>query len=201
MEEKVMLSEVIEKCRQYATGESDKEVLDEMGSRITVKSYLPILDKMGILYDFYFSKSSLFSTIEGKIIENEVKKFWKILLKYTNIEIDNEDLCNFDNYDLCFPMLHDYIAQFCYLDYDRTCRMVAENMMMAMIKIISTYFEELDSDTLKENSTQIEKLMQTIIENKKLISELNSLVIFNDPKTKEMIENLKKQAVEVAKNK
>lgn len=201
MEEKVMLSEVIQKCKEFDKGETKKEVLDELGSRITIRAYLPIVDKMEILYDFYFSKSSLFPSIEGQMIEFEVKKFWKILLKYTNIEIDDEKLCSLENYDLCFPMIHDYIAQFCYPDYRRTCEMVSNYTTMMYVKMIASYFEEMDTDNLEESNKETRELLKNIAENKELIFELNNLLIFNDPSTKKMIENLKKEALENSKNK
>lgn len=201
MEEKVMLSEVIQKCKEFDKGETEKEVLDELGSRIIVRTYLPIVDKMEILYDFYFSKSSLFSSIEGQMIEFEVKKFWKILLKYTNIEIDDEELCSLENYDLCFPMIHDYIAQFCYPDYKRTCEMVSNYTTMISMKIIASYFEEMDANTLEENNKETRELLKDIAKDKELISELNNLLIFNDPNTKKMIERLKREALKNSKNK
>lgn len=194
--EKVMLSEVIKKCEDFDKGNSKKEVLDELGSRITVKSYLPILEKMEILYDFYFSKNSLFSSVEGEIIEFEMNKFWKILLRYTNIEIDDKKLCNLDNYDLCFSMIHDYIAQFCYIDYNRTCKMVSDYMTMACVKMISSYFEEMDTKGIENSNKEMKEFLKTLTNDKELISELNSLLILNDPNTKKMIENLKKQALE-----
>lgn len=194
--EKVMLSEVIKKCEDFDKGNSEKEVLDELGSRITVKSYLPILEKMEILYDFYFSKNSLFSSIEGEIIEFEMNKFWKILLRYTNIEIDDKKLCNLDNYDLCFSMIHDYIVQFCYIDYNRTCKMVSDYMIMTCVKMISSYFEEMDTKEIENSNKEMKEFLKTLTNDKELISELNSLLILNDPNTKRMIENLKKQALE-----
>lgn len=199
MEDKVMLSEIIQKCKEFDEGKSNKEVLDELGSRITVKNYLSIVDKMAILCDFYFSKSSIYNSVEEKLIEFETKKFWKILLKYTNIEIDNKDLCNLDNYDLCFPMIHDYIAQFCYVDYERTCQMISNYIMITCVAMISSYFENMDTESIQEGNKETKELLETLIGNEKLVSELNNLLILNDPNTIEMINEIKKESIKKIK--
>ena len=198
---KLFLSDVVKECKGYLNGEITQEEIDAWGENIMVKTYLPIVNKMEILYDFYFSESSISSSIQMQIAEFETKKFWKILLKYTNIEIDDESLCNFDNYDICFPVLNDFIVQYCFMDYDRTCKMVSDNILLSSVKIISDYLENISIDSLKDNNNKTVELLKSLSEDKKLISDLSNLMIFNDPKTKELINNLKTQALKTAKNK
>ena len=199
--EKILLTEVIDMCSKFINKEIDIEELEKWGEKIEIKTYLPIVDKMAILYDFLLLKSSKFSGIEAQLAEIEVQKFWKILLKYTNIEIDDETLCTFDNYDKCYMVLGDYIVQFCYIDYDRICKMISESWFLNSIKVLADYLENLDIDSLKENNEKTSEFLKELIQNEKLVEDLKDIAIFNNPNTTKIIKELATQAKNKQKNK
>jgi hypothetical protein len=193
----ILLSEVIDVCNEFTYGEMTYEELVEWGKKVEIKQYLPLMDKMSILLDLTIGQSFDDTEIsELLILQMENKKFWFVLLKYTNIEIgDDLDLCSFDNYDLCFPIIGDWILGFCIVDYNRLIQMLNDTTNVNNIKNISKMLENIDMEKIKEYSKQVNETFEYLDKNEKLVEELSNIAKLNNPSVNKLMKALEQEAV------
>lgn len=200
--ETVSLEEVIETCKNFTTGVITPEELTTWSAKISIKSYISLYDKMALLFAIVFTESYLNTeSTELRVMEFENKKFWNVLLAYTNIDVSNKELCNFDNYDLCFPIMADWILGYCEKDYNRLIQMVNDNINLMNVIKLSEAMESIDNTQITENTNKINELLTSIQDNKDLANDLATIVKFNDPKTTRIIDTIEKEALNIMNEK
>ena len=126
----IKLEEVIEWCVKYKTQEVSFEEFKSFSDKIFIQKYLPLSAKSTIVNYILLCDEFLGVSDESILsIEIEMKKFFLIMLAYTNIDISEaEHLMTMSNYDLMMEYFGDIIEGFCGMDYHRTERML-ENAM------------------------------------------------------------------------
>lgn len=193
----VSLSEVIDVCNEFTYGEMTHEELVEWGKKIEIKQYLPLMDKMSILLDLTIGQSFDDTEVnELLIVQMENKKFWFALLKYTNIEIgENLALCSFENYDLCFPIIGDWILGFCITDYNRLIQMLNDTINVNNIKNLSKLLENVDMDKIKEYSDKVNETIDYLDKNQELVKDLSDIAKFNNPNVNKLMKALEKEVI------
>jgi hypothetical protein len=197
-EDKISITEVVEKCTQFLSNEITLEELQEWAKKIKIVSYLPILKKLNILSQIFLFEEFLESQMTPlKVIQIETIKFWKILLAYTNIKTNEKDMQTFENYDICFPLLYEWILAYCSIDYSNFVNMLEKGVNIENVANLSEIMGNIDADVLTKNTKELKKVMKEIQNNKETYNTMVELMKFNDPLTTKVVEGIKEEALKV----
>lgn len=177
---KIKAQEVIEVCGKFLLGELDQAYLDEWCQKIYIQTYLPMADKIRILLQL---ETQSVRALQGSFL------FWNGLISYTNIEFD-ENLCNIDTYDICYPILGKWLLSYCGEDYALLEKMVMESYDIQRLQEIQKLNE------LLEGGADIKEAIEQLQENEELIKDISSIAAFNNPTMKSMVEEMQKSALQ-----
>lgn len=172
--------EVIEVCGKYLLGELDDAFLDEWCKKIYIKTYLPASDKILVLLELETQSLKGFQGAE---------KFWKGLIRYTNIKFDKE-LCNIDTYDICYPVLGKWLLGYCGEDYAVLEKIISDSYDIQRLMEIQNLNEIL------EKGIDIKEAIGQLLENKDLIKDISDIAAFNNPAMKDMMVEMQKSALQ-----
>ena len=194
---KISLELIIEKAKGFISGEISQEDMASFGGEITIRSYIPILEKMGIIMSIL--NQHIYSNVETQEIKTiEMYRnifFYLILDGYANIDCSDRNLITYSNYDLLYPIYAPFILSYCKDDYELTMTMLKDSINFYNIQDISNGLNSINEDALKEATKANKDLMKELGTNKELIHELKELAELNDPTTKKMIETIKKSSL------
>ena len=173
MEEKkyIQLEEVIDVCNKFINGEMSQEELEAWGNTIEIRLYMPLVEKSlcvkKILDECFYDEDKT-----TKNIQLEMNKFWYILLKYTNINVEDESLLNVDNYDTIYSVIGYWLLNIVRHDY---------NVVIKMLEQATIY------EYILEISNDIDKVqpIENFVDMKKSVKDMKEIL-----KNPEMIENL-----------
>lgn len=202
-EEIFTLKKVIEICKNYYSGKVDEDDLNDFGNSLIVKPYLSILEKaMGVVMLTVDLEYSDTKEMSRKIAEMYVNKFFYVLLgMYCNVQIDDNELTTLENYDIVYPLLKDYILQFCKSDYEEFNSMLKDTINVSNIENLISVFNRLDTAELTKANENLEKTFKELKDNENLVSNLSDIAGYNDPIVKKIVETSKKEALREARNK
>lgn len=191
---KIPLKELIDVANKFIKGELNKEELDDYGRTLIIRGYIPILDKtaivMNLLTQHMYSDTS---TQEIKIAELYRNLFFKVLLEeYAYVDCSEEELCNYDNYDLLNPIFENYILSFCQNDYDQIKEFIKDALNMYNINDMTQALYSVDLNELKKASYENKQMLDSLQKNTELIRELNNVVAINDPLVNEIAQQVVK---------
>lgn len=203
MPDRIPLELIIEKSKDFISGKISQEEMAIFGGEITIRSYLPILDKMGIIMSI--TGQHVYSAVETQEIKTvELYRnifFYLILGGYAGIDCSNRELITYSNYDLLYPIFTPFILSYCREDYNLTMEMLKESINLYNIQGIAEGLNSINEDALKEATKANKDLMRELGENKDLIHELREIASFNDPMTKKVVNEVKKIAIDEANKK
>lgn len=187
MEKKVTLAELVNSAIKYIKGQMSIEELNEIGERMTVRSYMPILDKMRIMMTIIFNADNMdVETHEVRVVAMEKDLFFYALLGgYCMVDVADNELVTYDTYDVLYPVFAPYILQFCEKDYEKLVSMIDRSMNLYGLKEVGSIFDNVDYDALRNAHIENEKLIQKLEDNKELIKELREVYAQSDPAVKE----------------
>lgn len=196
--EQISLSLLIEKAKGFINGEITQEEMAEFGGEITIRGYIPILEKMGIIMSIL--NQHIYSTVETqeiKMVEMYRNIFFYLMLSgYAGIDCTDREDITYYNYDLLYPIYAPFILSYCKEDYELTMNMLKDSINLYGIQGIADGFAGINEETLKEATKANQDLMKELGANKELIHELKEIAEFNDPTTKKVVEGIRKIAVE-----
>ena len=196
--ELIPLEKLIEKAKGFISGEVSQDEMAEFGGEITIRGYLPILDKMGIIMSIL--GQHMYSTVETQEIKTvELYRnifFYLMLGGYASIDCSNRELITYYNYDLLYPIFSPFIMSYCRDDYNLTIEMLKDSINLYNIQAIAEGLEGVNEEALKEATKANKALMKELGENKDLIHELKEIATFNDPTTKKVVEELNRIALD-----
>lgn len=196
--EQISLSLLIEKAKGFINGEITQEEMAEFGGEITIRGYIPILEKMGIIMSIL--NQHIYSTVETqeiKMVEMYRNIFFYLMLSgYAGIDCTDREDITYYNYDLLYPIYAPFILSYCKEDYELTMNMLKDSINLYGIQGIVDGFAGINEETLKEATKANQDLMKELGANKELIHELKEIAEFNDPTTKKVVEGIRKIAVE-----
>lgn len=199
MEEKyIKLEEAIEICNKFINREITQEELEAWGNTIEIQLYIPIASK-----SFYAKKvveECFYSDDMGvKIAQLEMNKFWYILLKYTNIYTENEDLFTIDNYDILYPVIGYWLKGIVQNDYEVIMKMIDDMLNYANVLTMTNSVEELSKIDLKAVAKS-NKEIQKLLKEPELVKDLASIMQnSSSQELKEIINVVQKEALKMAK--
>lgn len=194
---KISLELIIEKAQGFIKGDVSQEDMASFGGEMTIRSYIPILEKMALIMSI--TNQHVYSTVETqeiKMVEMYKNIFFYLMLSgYANVDCSDRDLITYSNYDLLYPIYAPFILSYCKDDYELTINMLKDSINFYNIQDISEGLNGINETALKEATKANKDLMRELGENKDLIHELKEIAELNDPTTKKMIETIKKASL------
>ena len=194
---KISLELIIEKAKDFISGEVSQEDMASFGGDMTIRSYIPILEKMALIMSI--TNQHVYSTVETqeiKMVEMYKNIFFYLMLSgYANVDCSDRELITYSNYDLLYPIYAPFILSYCKDDYELTINMLKDSINFYNIQDISEGLNGINETALKEATKANKDLMRELGENKDLIHELKEIAELNDPTTKKMIETIKKASL------
>lgn len=200
--ERISLEVLIEKAKDFVSGNISQEEMAIFGGEITIRSYLPILDKMGIIMSIIGQHMySIVETQEIKTVELYRNIFFYLMLGgYAGVDCSDRELITYFNYDLLYPIFAPFILSYCKEDYDLTMEMLKESINLYNIQNMVEGLDGINENALMEATKANKELMRELGQNKELIHELKEIASFNDPMTQKVIDEVKKVALDNMKN-
>lgn len=195
------LSYLVQKVTEYQEGKISLEDLDELGKEISIRAYLPLIDKMTCVLALVSGMQySTAETYEVKIVEMYKEMFFSVLLgKYGMIDVSDRTLYTYSNYDLLYPIIGKFLLAYCKDDYEMIEKMIKDSMNYYGLTSITDAVGAIDMEELKKNTDSNEKFIKGLEQNKDLIHDLKEIMVFNDSTTKKFVDTIRKGALESQK--
>lgn len=205
--EQIKLAELVNVASRFVQGKSSVEELDELGNRMTIRNYIPILDKMRLIMAIIFKfNAEDVEMHEIRVINMERELFFDVLLGgYALIDVNDPDLRTYQSYDLLYPLFANFILQYCKDDYNKIVKMIEDSLNIYAMQDLDSLFNNVDYKALKETAKQHEELLKSFEKNKKLVSDLRKIYEAENPNGVKVLdavsETIQREANEEAKQK
>ena len=201
MGKSMTLSYLIKKVTEYQEGKISLEDLDELGKEISIRAYLPLIDKMTCVLALVSGMQyNTAETYEVKIVEMYKEMFFSVLLgKYGMIDVSDRTLYTYSNYDLLYPIIGKFLLAYCKDDYEMIEKMIKDSMNYYGLTSITDAVGAIDMEELKKNTDSNEKFIKGLEQNKDLIHDLKEIMVFNDSTTKKFVDTVRKGTLESQK--
>lgn len=169
---------------------ADVKAGNNFADKVKVRRYIPILEKGDIARNYLFKVNSMNLDLMDpvtKVTETEMLWRFNVLLEFTNIKVDDDDI-TFENYDvLSSSGIFDHIKEECGLDFTKMEKFIMETMMFSKNDFMSDMLKSANGDNLKESLKEFKE----ILGDKELVNKMSEIIAFNDPIAKAEIEKAK----------
>lgn len=205
--EQIKLAELVNIASRFVQGKTSVEELDELGNRMTIRNYIPILDKMRFIMAIIFKfNAEDVEMHEIRVINMERELFFDVLLGgYALIDVNDLDLRTYQSYDLLYPLFANFILQYCKDDYNKIVKMIEDSLNIYAMQDLDSLFNNVDYKALKETAKQHEELLKSFENNKKLVADLRKIYEAENPNGVKVLdavsETIQREANEEAKQK
>lgn len=205
--EQIKLAELVNVASRFVQGKTSVEELDELGNRMTIRNYIPILDKMRLIMAIIFKfNAEDVEMHEIRVINMERELFFDVLLGgYALIDVNDPGLRTYQSYDLLYPLFANFILQYCKDDYNKITKMIEDSLNIYAMQDLDSLFNNVDYKALKETAKQHEELLKSFEKNKKLVSDLRKIYELENPDGVKVLdavsETIQREANEEAKQK
>lgn len=154
VDEGVGLDEIILKSESFLNNElTEGDFTKWAFDHIKVRPYIPIIEKTLIISNFLYI-DSIDEDVDDPswvISEMEQKKFWYIMLKYTNIKTSEySSWMNSSSYDILQQSIGSWLQLICGADYNRIVKMIDDSMNYIRIHEMLSVFDRFDTDNLSK---------------------------------------------------
>lgn len=195
-EEKIVsLDEFLNICIKFLNSEITKEDLKEwLDNNLYIKRYLPLQTKCAIITHILLEDN--FLGIDNNIIiayQIELKKFYRILLSYTNIDVSEcEDLMTMENYDIIIMCVGNVLYSLIGEDYNRTVDLLNNAINVNNIQNIMDTIS-ISGNNQTKMSSELKKTFKVFDENKETVDKILDIIKINNQKiTDEKINKINK---------
>ena len=205
--EQIKLAELVNVASRFVQGKTSVEELDELGNRMTIRNYIPILDKMRLIMAIIFKfNAEEVEMHEIRVINMERELFFDVLLGgYALIDVNDLDLRTYQSYDLLYPLFANFILQYCKDDYSKIVKMIEDSLNIYAMQDLDSLFNNVDYKALKETAKQHDELLKSFEKNKKLVADLRKIYELENPDGVKVLdavsETIQREANEEAKQK
>ena len=169
---------------------ADVKAGNNFADKVKVRRYIPILEKGDIARNYLFKVNSMNLDLMDPVTKaTETEMLWRfnVLLEFTNIKVDDDDI-TFENYDvLSSSGIFDHIKEECGLDFTKMEKFIMETMMFSRNDFMSDMLKSANGDNLKESLKEFKE----ILGDKELVNKMSEIIAFNDPIVKAEIEKAK----------
>ncbi len=176
--------EVLKTCADFviAPNKENQELLNNLQQRLVVKSYLPLADKVVVLFKIMNDSDQPVDTLSSVFtIGVEVACLFDGLLAYTNIgsNIDFLDK-TYENYDyLQQSGLVEYIFQYCEKDYRTLVQLIDRTINYHNLIDLMTTLKDLNLEKAEELSKQVKEMQANM--DSDTIRNMADIVRYNNP--------------------
>ena len=184
-EEKIIsLDEFLNVCTKFLNSEITKEDLKEwLDNNLYIKRYLPLQTKCAIITHILLEDN--FLGIDDNIIiayQIELKKFYRILLSYTNIDVSEcEDLMTMENYDIIMMCVGNVLYSLIGEDYNRTVDLLNNTITVSNIQNIMDTIS-ISGNNQTKMSSELKKTFKIFDENKETVDKILDIIKINNQK-------------------
>ena len=184
-EEKIIsLDEFLNVCIKFLNSEITKEDLKEwLDNNLYIKRYLPLQTKCAIITHILLEDN--FLGIDNNIIiahQIELKKFYRILLSYTNIDVSEcEDLMTMENYDIIMMCVGNVLYSLIGEDYNRTVDLLNNTINVSNIQNIMDTIS-ISGNNQTKMSSELKKTFKIFDENKETVDKILDIIKINNQK-------------------
>lgn len=197
---KINLAELVNSTVDFIRGDITADEFAKVGDKIVIRDYIPILDKYRIMAKLIFNMNQ--NTMEQEelmIVGLEKDLFFEVLLgEYALVDVSDDGLQTYYNYDLLYPIFMPYILQYCYVDYQKLVNMINKSLDLAHIKELSKILDSVDYNELKQRTKENRELMESLEKNKELVANLKEILKTTNPMSEAIIEGVKGMALDEA---
>ena len=150
--EKITLEELIYNASKIISGKIKQEDLNAFGNKLTIRTYLPILDKMRAMMTLIFDMNNQDVEMEEiRVVSLRKNMFFNVLLaEYAMIDVSNKDLQTYQTYDLLYPIFAPFILQYCEKDYNEMKEMIQESLNIYAMKDLDSLLSNINYQALKQ---------------------------------------------------
>lgn len=198
----VDLKECIEQSQRFVAGEMTEEEFNELGVRMKIRAYLPIVEKMELIMRLMLTSELNADASSAEIVTTEMyrnKFFWVVMGAYGGVVLNEGDYQTFKNYDLLYPLFYPFIVQFCRDDMALFDNMLRDSMSLYALMGTVDALGKIDVHAIAESTKTTKEMVNSMKENAGLISDLRDIMVGNDHTTAQVVEQIKKIAVNEAK--
>lgn len=169
---------------------ADVKAGNNFADKVKIRRYIPILEKGDIARNYLFKVNSMNLDLMDPVTKaTETEMLWRfnVLLEFTNIKVDDDDI-TFENYDvLSSSGIFDHIKEECGLDFTKMEKFIMETMRFSRNDFMSDMLKSANGDNLKESLKEFKE----ILGDKELVNKMSEIIAFNDPIAKAEIEKAK----------
>lgn len=191
------LEELVKTSVDYVHGKVKEQTLDELGQKMTIRGYMPILEKLQYMMSIIFNMNAMDTEVEEvRIISMQKDLFFNVLLAgYGLVDVSNEELKTYESYDLLYPLFAPYILQYCEHDYKQLVDMIEKSLNIYNMKELDSLFSSVNYQALKDAQAENVKLMESLEKNKEILAELRKVYELTHPNLKGVYEAVEKAAL------
>lgn len=191
------LEELVKTSVDYVHGKVKEQTLDELGQKMTIRGYMPILEKLRYMMSIIFNMNAMDTEVEEvRIISMQKDLFFNVLLAgYGLVDVSNEELKTYESYDLLYPLFAPYILQYCEHDYKQLVDMIEKSLNIYNMKELDSLFASVNYQALKDAQAENVKLMESLEKNKEVLAELRKAYELTHPNLKGVYEAVEKAAL------
>ena len=191
------LEELVKTSVDYVHGKVKEQTLDELGQKMTIRGYMPILEKLRYMMSIIFNMNAMDTEVEEvRIISMQKDLFFNVLLAgYGLVDVSNEELKTYESYDLLYPLFAPYILQYCEHDYKQLVDMIEKSLNIYNMKELDSLFSSVNYQALKDAQAENVKLMESLEKNKEILAELRKVYELTHPNLKGVYEAVEKAAL------
>lgn len=148
--------------------------------KIIIKKYIPIMEKYTMIqYINSYIEALNIDVLDNTMasIEKEYITFYAILLYYTNIKFDKNDM-SFSKYDILNECgFEKKVLDVCRDDVNMVLRIVNDCLSINVIRFLQNSISNLDNESVKENL----KEFKTLLGDGDALNNIVKIVEYNDP--------------------
>lgn len=159
-------------------------------TEIKIEKYIPIMDKDIICRKFLLKKNMFdFEIMDAVTAAIELEMLWKfnVLLEYTNIVVEDEDI-TFSNYDILDSNgFFIYIEHECYSDYIRLKSLVDSVLGISDTMVVSQILKQAGGQEFVKAANDLKQILGS----ENTLKEINKILDYNNPFVRKKIEELR----------
>ena len=197
-EKKINLAELVNASVDFIRGDISVDEMAKIGDKLTIRNYIPILDKYKIMMSLVFDMNQT-GVEQGELATVNLERdlFFKVLLgEYAMVDVSDENLWTYYNYDLLYPIFMPYILQYCYMDYEKLVKMIDKSLDIYHMHELSDMLSSVDYQELEKNAEENRNLIEALEKNKDLVANLKGLLKANNPMADMIVSGVQKEAID-----
>ena len=197
-EKRINLAELVNASVDFIRGDISVDEMAKIGDKLTIRNYIPILDKYKIMMSLVFDMNQT-GVEQGELATVNLERdlFFKVLLgEYAMVDVSDEILRTYYNYDLLYPIFMPYILQYCYMDYEKLVKMIDKSLDIYHMHELSDMLSSVDYQELEKNAEENRNLIEALEKNKDLVANLKELLKANNPMADMIVSGVQKEAID-----